>query len=167
MTAASGLVACACVDAAIWDAVGKALGQPLWRLWGGYRRRLPMIAIGGYYGEGADIAPRSTALLELGLARHEAQGRRPRRRRRTPSGCALPARAGGDDFVLAVDANQAWTPREAIRFARLVEDLGLRWFEEPCRWHNDRARDARRPLRRRRARLRRPERVLGRAAAAI
>lgn len=24
-----GLVACACVDAAIWDAVGKALGQPL------------------------------------------------------------------------------------------------------------------------------------------
>ena len=25
------------VDTAIWDAVGKALGQPLWRLWGGYR----------------------------------------------------------------------------------------------------------------------------------
>ncbi len=45
-----GLVACACVDAAIWDAVGKALGQPLWRLWGGYRDRLPMISIGGYYG---------------------------------------------------------------------------------------------------------------------
>ena len=34
-----GLVACACVDTAIWDAVGKALGQPLWRLWGGYRTR--------------------------------------------------------------------------------------------------------------------------------
>src|SRR5260370_39515674 len=27
-----GLVACACVDAAIWDAGGKALGEPLWRL---------------------------------------------------------------------------------------------------------------------------------------
>jgi hypothetical protein len=27
-----GLVALACVDTAIWDAVGKALGQPLWRL---------------------------------------------------------------------------------------------------------------------------------------
>lgn len=50
-----GLVACACVDSAIWDAVGKALAQPLWRLWGGYRRRLPMIAIGGYYEEGADV----------------------------------------------------------------------------------------------------------------
>src|SRR5215475_6364092 len=29
-----GLVATACVDAAIWDAVGKALDVPLWRLWG-------------------------------------------------------------------------------------------------------------------------------------
>jgi L-alanine-DL-glutamate epimerase-like enolase superfamily enzyme len=33
-----GLVALAAVDTATWDAVGKALGQPLWRLWGGYRR---------------------------------------------------------------------------------------------------------------------------------
>ena len=32
-----GLVATACVDTAIWDAVGKAIGQPLWRFWGGYR----------------------------------------------------------------------------------------------------------------------------------
>ena len=41
--------AIACVDTAIWDAVGKAVGQPLWRLWGGYRDRVPMIGIGGYY----------------------------------------------------------------------------------------------------------------------
>ncbi len=41
--------AIACIDTAIWDAVGKCLGQPLWRLWGGYRDRMPMIGIGGYY----------------------------------------------------------------------------------------------------------------------
>jgi len=27
--------AIACVDSAVWDAVGKHAGQPLWRLWGG------------------------------------------------------------------------------------------------------------------------------------
>jgi len=37
-----------------------------------------------------------------------------------------------------VDANQGWTRGEAIRFARLTADLELRWFEEPCRWLNDR-----------------------------
>src|SRR5438132_1110812 len=46
--------------------------------------------------------------------------------------------AAGDGFVLAADANQAWTPQQAIAFARLVEDCDLLWFEEPCRWHNDR-----------------------------
>ena len=46
--------------------------------------------------------------------------------------------AAGDDFVLIVDANQGYTLRQAVDFARRVEDLDIRWFEEPCRWHNDR-----------------------------
>jgi L-alanine-DL-glutamate epimerase-like enolase superfamily enzyme len=37
-----GLVVSVCVHAALWDAVGKALGQPLWRLWGGFRSELPL-----------------------------------------------------------------------------------------------------------------------------
>src|SRR4051794_18630824 len=64
-----GLVALACVDTAVWDAVGKALGVPLWRLWGGYRRELPLVAIGGYYGEPlGPIAEEVAAYRELGLA---------------------------------------------------------------------------------------------------
>src|SRR5258708_6544458 len=42
--------------------------------------------------------------------------------------------AAGPDFVLAVDANRGWTAQDAIRFARLVEPLDIRWFEEPCHW---------------------------------
>src|ERR1700678_1757902 len=56
-----GLVALAGVDTAIWDAVGKALKVPLWRLWGGFRRRVPLIAIGGYYG-----SPLGTTAEEIG-----------------------------------------------------------------------------------------------------
>jgi D-galactarolactone cycloisomerase len=131
-----GLVASACVDAALWDAVGKALGQPLWRLWGGYRSALPMIAIGGYYG-GPSIEEEIAALRELGLAgiKFKVGGLTPEedaariRRART---------AAGSDFILCADANQAWTRAEAIRFARLAEDCELRWFEEPCRWAGDR-----------------------------
>jgi D-galactarolactone cycloisomerase len=132
-----GLVACACVDSALWDAIGKALGQPLWRLWGGYRDRVPMIAIAGYYDSPRSIAEEVEDLRERGVAGMkfkvggldaEADAARFREARA----------AAGDDFVLAADGNQGFTQGEAIRFARLVEDCDLYWFEEPCRWHNDR-----------------------------
>ena len=48
------LQAIAAVDTAIWDTVGKALEMPLYKIWGGYTKRLPMIAIGGYYGQNRD-----------------------------------------------------------------------------------------------------------------
>jgi L-alanine-DL-glutamate epimerase-like enolase superfamily enzyme len=131
-----GLVATACVDAAIWDAIGKALGQPLHRLWGGYRDSLPVITIGGYYGK-QDIAEEVAGLREQGLAgmKFKVGGLTPEEdavRFRTARAVA------GPDFVLMADANQGWAPAEAIRFARLVEDLDLYWFEEPCIWSNDR-----------------------------
>jgi D-galactarolactone cycloisomerase len=34
----------ACVDSALWDAVGKALDAPLYKLWGRYADRLPSIS---------------------------------------------------------------------------------------------------------------------------
>ena len=36
------------------------------------------------------------------------------------------------------DANQGYSLDEALRFSRLVEDLDVRWFEEPVAWTNDR-----------------------------
>lgn len=131
-----GLVATASVDAAIWDAIGKALGQPLHRLWGGYRDTLPVITIGGYY-DTLDVAEEVAGLREQGLAgmKFKVGGLSPEE----DAARFREARAAaGDDFVLCADANQGWTPSQAIRFARLVEDLDLYWFEEPCLWSNDR-----------------------------
>ncbi|TDC16592.1 mandelate racemase/muconate lactonizing enzyme family protein [Actinomadura bangladeshensis] len=132
------LQAIACLDSALWDLVGKALGIPLFRLWGGYRDRLPAICIGGYYSDDeADIARQIEWYRELGFA-----GCKFKVGRLSPAEDAhrtrLARKAGGDDFVLMVDANQGYTRQEAIEFARLTEDLGLRWFEEPVRWLNDR-----------------------------
>jgi D-galactarolactone cycloisomerase len=132
------LQAMACVDSTLWDAVGKAFGVPLFQLWGGYRDRLPAICIGGYYSDDeADVARQIESYRELGFGgckfkvgglAPEADARRAR----------LAREAAGEDFVLMVDANQGFTREEAIRFVRQTGDLGLRWFEEPCRWLNDR-----------------------------
>src|SRR2546428_148675 len=44
---ALAMKAIACVDSALWDALGKSLGAPLFKIWGGFRTELPIVAIGG------------------------------------------------------------------------------------------------------------------------
>jgi D-arabinonate dehydratase len=132
--------AIACVDCAIWDLLGKARGQSVATLMGGrLRERLPIISIGGYYREGktlADIGREMEACRAAGMAgcKFKVGGL-------TPEADAERVRAArtaaGSDFVLAVDANRGWSVEDAVRFARLVEPLDIRWFEEPCHWHDD------------------------------
>lgn len=135
--------AVACVDTALHDAVGKALDTPLYRLWGGGHPTLPVICIGGYYPEG-DPADLRAVATEIERIRSEGFcGCKFKVGGLTPEDDAkraLAARAAaGEDFVLAVDANQAWTVREAVRFVQLAEEARLAWFEEPCRWYDDRS----------------------------
>lgn len=37
----------------------------------------------------------------------------------------------GDDFQLAIDVNQGMESRDAIDFSKMINDLGISWFEEP------------------------------------
>lgn len=132
-----GLVALAGVDTAIWDAAAKALGVPLWLLWGGFRRSVPMIAIGGYYGEPlGTIAEEIDAYRALGLAgvKFKVGGLTPAE---DAERVAAARSAAGDDFVIALDANQGYTVRQAVELCDRVASLGIEWFEEPVGWHND------------------------------
>ena len=133
------LEAIACVDCAVWDVVGKALGKSVCALLGSYRNRLPIISIGGYYMQGkthADIGHEIEAYRRAGMAgcKFKVGGLTPEE----DAARVKAARdAAGEDFVLAVDANRGWSAQDAIRFAHLVEPLSIRWFEEPCHWYDD------------------------------
>ena len=97
-----GLVALAGVDSAIWDAIGKALNVPLWRLWGGFRREIPLVAIGGYYGEPlGPIADEIAFYKEAGLAgmKFKIGGARPEV---DVERVAAAREAAGDDFIITV-----------------------------------------------------------------
>jgi len=134
------MIAQACVDSAIWDCVGKALGVPLSRLWGGYRDELPAVCIAGYYEEGktlSDFGAELESIRESGFAgcKFKVGGRTPAE---DAERVRVAREAAGPDFVLTVDANQGWTPDRALDFIRRVRDYDIRWFEEPCRWYDDR-----------------------------
>jgi len=140
-----GLVALAGIDTALWDLFGQVTQRPLVELWGGYRDRLPVNIIGGYYGPLDDIkgevAEEVTEWLELGFRGCkfkigsqpvEVDAARVRTCRET----------AGDDFVITIDANQGYTLPTALELCDRVREYDIRWFEEPCRWAND-ARDMR------------------------
>ncbi len=137
--------AIACIDTAAWDAVGKAYGQPLWRLWGGYRDRIPMIGIGGYYIPDSEVAKSQEIEREIDFfqGEHGMVGMKFKVGARSPAEDAArlvrARRHGGDDFLFVVDANQGFTVPEALAFLAAVraEGIELRWFEEPTRWHAD------------------------------
>ncbi|MBA2700204.1 MAG: mandelate racemase/muconate lactonizing enzyme family protein [Chloroflexi bacterium] len=132
------LQAIACLDAAIWDTFGRAVGLPLHRLWGSVTDTVPISIIGGYYhlslDEVRDVLAR---YVELGFAgiKFKVGGK-------TPAEDAARVRAArdaaGPDFAIMVDANQGYDRAQAVEFGRLVAGLDIRWFEEPVRWTNDR-----------------------------
>ncbi len=131
--------ALACADTAIWDLLGKSLGVSVRELLGGYREALPIITIAGYYLPGKtaeDLADEMRWIRSVGMAgcKVKVGGLSPEQ----DAERVRYAREGaGPDFILGVDANRGWSPREAIRFARLVERYNIEWFEEPCHWHDD------------------------------
>ena len=137
--------AMACIDTAVWDAVGKALGQPLWRLWGGYRDRIPMIGIGGYYIPDDETAKGQEIEHEIDFfqGEHGMVGMKFKVGARSPAEDAARLRRArdhaGEAFLFVVDANQGYTVPEALDFLAAVraEGIELRWFEEPTRWHAD------------------------------
>ncbi len=130
--------AIAAVDVALWDTLGKALGIPVYKLMGGFRDCVPVIAIGGYYQDGKGTPEFRDELLHykgMGMS-----GMKLKVGRLTPKEDAERVRFArevlGDEFIIACDANQAWTVEQAIQFCRKVQGLGVRWLEEPVRWYD-------------------------------
>lgn len=126
------------VDLAIWDAIGKRLDVPLYRLWGGYRDSLPVVAIGGYYREGRTreaLVAEMEEYREMGLAgvKLKVGGRSVEE---DIDRLAAVREGMGEEFVIACDANQGYDVDEAVAFAERAGEYDIEWFEEPVAWYD-------------------------------
>jgi L-alanine-DL-glutamate epimerase-like enolase superfamily enzyme len=121
----------AAVDSALWDCLGKALGVPCWKLWGGVHQRIPAYAMVGWLNYSDEEVQRicgqaveqgfRAVKIKVGYPTLAEDVRR----------VAVVRQAIGDDVELMVDANQSLTTAEAIVRGRAFEDLGCAWWEEP------------------------------------
>ena len=116
----------AAVSVAVHDLTAKRLGVPLYRLWGDDPRDAPPTS----YTVGLDTTERMREKTEaavesgydvlkvkLGTDRDEE--------------VVEAVRDAAPDATIRVDANEAWTPREAVRKSETLAGLGVEFVEQP------------------------------------
>lgn len=118
------------VDNALWDLKARLLDLPLAKLLGMVRQEAPVYGSGGF-------TTYPIKKLQEQLAGWVAQGI-PRVKMKigtNPSEDLPRVRAAreaiGPDAQLMVDANGAYTRKQALEMARHFAELGVIWFEEP------------------------------------
>lgn len=138
--------AIAAIDIALWDLKGKALGQPVWRLLGGARGKVPVYTTFGFGAYGREElataakwwVARGHQRLKMVVGQHALQRRdEPRSIEEVITEDARRVRAVRDavgaDVDLHVDANCSLDSFHAARLARSLEEFDLSFFEEPVK----------------------------------
>lgn len=124
-------MAISAVDCALWDLKARLLDLPLVTLLGAARESIPVYGSGGF-------TTYSIKKLQEQLGGWAKQGI-PRVKMKIGSHpdddfdrVKAARQAIGDDTELYVDANGAYTRKQALAFAqRFHQELGVVWFEEP------------------------------------
>jgi L-alanine-DL-glutamate epimerase-like enolase superfamily enzyme len=128
------------LEAALWDILGKACGQPVATLFGGAVSALPAYAS---FGELKNPAERAEAVLAARQAGFRAVKIRIARDDVAGGLAAVRAarQAAGDDLDIMVDLNQWWRMAGDVsaaldvaavrRIAAELAELGVLWLEEP------------------------------------
>lgn len=123
--------ALATLNVAMWDAWGRHLEQPIWRLLGNHTRPVPVYGSGGWLSYSDDelldevvgYKERGFRAVKIKVGSSE-QGRDIERLRRVRD-------AVGPELGIMMDANQGMDLPSALALSHAAQPLGIHWFEEP------------------------------------
>jgi len=138
--APAGLVtrAVSAIDVALWDIKGKAAGQPVYRLLGGFRDRVPTYASGHLWRTydlkalaetGPKLVEQGFRAMKFRIGAEDSPAKEIARMR-------VMREAVGDDIDLMVDINQGWSVNQAVTIGRELAGYRLYWLEDPIH-HQD------------------------------
>jgi L-alanine-DL-glutamate epimerase-like enolase superfamily enzyme len=134
-------MALSAIDVALWDLKAKIAGEPLWRLLGAKEGRVKAYASGlDYCLSDEELFAFYRRMAERGIASGKLKvGLDPqadlRRLAIMRDALSVAAKRPG----LMIDANEYWSPKQAVRAVRHIEErFDLVWVEEPARrWDYD------------------------------
>lgn len=123
------------IEIGLHDVLGKASGKPVFELLGGKRRdHVPLLRMIAASNAEADVAEARRAKADgyvafkvkvgTGDPRFDAERTR------------LVCEAIRGDVLISADANQGWSPDQAVEFVRALEGSGLDFFEQPVMGEN-------------------------------
>jgi L-alanine-DL-glutamate epimerase-like enolase superfamily enzyme len=126
--------AMAAVDIALWDLKARQLGQPLYKLLGARRASVPVYGSGGFtsYSE-AELVEQFTGWVSQGIRRVKMKVGKDwaTRAAQDLERVRIAREAIGPETALFVDANGAYTPKQAVQMAHRFANYGVTYFEEP------------------------------------
>jgi L-alanine-DL-glutamate epimerase-like enolase superfamily enzyme len=117
------------VDVALWDLAGKATGQPVHVLLGGFRTSLPAYASSQRLNTVEEYVEQAQQLKAEGWPAYKIHP--PMRPDLDVTVCSAVRDAVGHDYRLMLDSTWAYDYVDAVRVGRAIEGLGFYWYEDP------------------------------------
>ena len=125
----AGVRAIGAVDVALWDLLGKAVGQPIHRLLGTYRESVPAYASSAVLASPAAYAEQAAEFKEYGWAAYKIHP--PTRWREDIKVCEAVRNVVGDDFTIMLDSTWAYDYPTALRVGHAAAEMEFHWYEDP------------------------------------
>jgi L-alanine-DL-glutamate epimerase-like enolase superfamily enzyme len=123
-------MAIAAVDNALWDMKAKSLGLPLTKLLGQTRAYVPVYGSGGFTSYNKEqLQKQLSAWRKAGM--QMVKMKVGRNAKEDVSRVKDAREAIGSEVELFIDANGAYSRKEALKMAEIFADYGVSWFEEP------------------------------------
>lgn len=126
------------IDVALWDIKGKALQQPVYKLLGGFRDRIPTYYSGKLWRPYSleELAEASSQLVRDGYKAMKFRMGGENTASKEIARMQVMRESVGDEVDLMLDINQGWDVNTAISIGKELDQYNLYWLEDPIN-HQD------------------------------
>jgi len=125
-------MAMSALDIALWDCYGRTKEMPLWKIWKGTKKALPVYGSGCYRGLGHDgMIQKAKKYVGQGFKSIKMQVAHCFNNDEDIVNVRDMREELGKEIGIMIDVNQGWSVEETIKVCQQIESYKPEWLEEP------------------------------------